>query len=182
MIKLDASEISRFKSHRDIEHDFFEKLDKEEINNLQSLTNPEIDHFISEPITDKEDIIRKEYENFFHKVQYNLGHYFRNLYHIYKYVYTTTLIEDDEKQFYCNIVRAQLSTDELVLIFYNSLTPINYYSDKPNLGFPNFKYLIDHYDILQNINRRLLLDKAHLTIFEKNIVVNEPETFKRLKS
>ncbi|GAB3303096.1 putative phage abortive infection protein [Hymenobacter tenuis] len=178
LIKLDASEISVFKSNRTLSHSFFQKLDKEEIKNLQALDNAQIEHFISEPITDKEIIIRKEYENFYHKVQYNLGHYFRNLYHIYKYVHTTTLIEEKEKQFYCNIVRAQLSTDELVLIFYNSLTPTQYFSETPNLGYPNFKYLIDKYDVLQNMNDRLLLDKAHMTIFNNNKISTEPEALK----
>ena len=90
--------------------------------------------------------------------------------------------EINEKQFYCNIVRAQLSTDELVLIFYNAITPINYYSDSPNLGYPNFRYLIDKYDILQNMNSRLLLDKAHMTIFTNNKVTEEPKTFKKSRN
>jgi|WetSurMetagenome_2_1015567.scaffolds.fasta_scaffold00003_235 hypothetical protein len=179
IIKLETHEIAEFKANRDVVHSFFQKLEKEEITNLQLLTNADIENFISEPIINKEENIKKEYENFFHRYQYNLGHYFRNLYHIYKYVHITKLIDPNEKQFYCNIMRAQLSTDELVLIFYNALTPINYYSDKPNLGFPNFKYLIDKYDILQNMNSRLLLDKAHKIIFEKNIVLEEPETFKK---
>lgn len=179
LIKLETSEIAQFKTNRDATHGFFQKLEKEEISNLQGLSNLDIENFISEPISNKEDNIKKEYENFFHRVQYNLGHYFRNLYHIYKYVYITELIDDDEKQFYCNIVRAQLSTDELVLIFYNSITPINYYSDSPNLGYPNFRYLIDKYDILQNMNTRLLLDKEHMTIFTKNKVTSEPKTFKK---
>ncbi|MBN1970270.1 MAG: putative phage abortive infection protein [Candidatus Delongbacteria bacterium] len=179
LTKLDANEVSDFKAKRDIQHSFFEKLEKEEIKNLQTLSDQDIENFISEPIDDKEKIVKSEYERFFHLYQYNLGHYFRNLYHIFKYVHKTSLITDKEKQFYCNIVRAQLSTDELVLIFYNSLTPINYYSDKPNLGYPNFKYLIDNYDILQNMNSRLLLDKRHKDIFDKNVVVTEPLTFKK---
>ncbi len=182
LIKLEAPEIARFKANRDDSHDFFQKLEKEEISNLQSLSNQDIDNFISEPLTNKEQNIKKEYENFFHRVQYNLGHYFRNLYHIFKYVHVTKLIELNEKQFYCNIVRAQLSADELVLIFYNSLTPINYFSTSPNLGYPNFRYLIDKYDILQNMNSRLLLDKEHMTIFKKNEVVEEPETFKKSRN
>jgi hypothetical protein len=182
LIKLDAPEISRFKANREIAHDFFQKLEKEELTNLQSLSNQDIDNFISEPIVNKEQNIKKEYEMFFHRVQYNLGHYFRNLYHIYKYVHVTKLIESNEKQFYCNIVRAQLSSDELVLIFYNSLTPVNYFSERPNLGYPNFKYLIDKYDILQNMNSRLLLDKEHMTIFRNNEVKDEPETFKKSRN
>ena len=182
LIKLDTPEIAQFKANREATHGFYQKLEKEELSNLQGLSNIDIENFISEPITNKEDNIKKEYENFFHRVQYNLGHYFRNLYHIYKYVYITELIEPNEKQFYCNIVRAQLSTDELVLIFYNSITPINYYSDSPNLGYPNFRYLIDKYDILQNMNSRLLLDKEHMTIFTKNKVTEEPKTFKKSRN
>lgn len=177
LIKLEPAEISRFKGHRDEQHDFYQKLEKEEVNNLKALTNQDIENFISEPIESKEDNIRKDYENFFHRYQYNLGHYFRNLYHIFKYVHITKLIDAKEKQFYFNIVRAQLSSDELVLIFYNSLTPIKYFSEKPNLGYPNFKYLIDNYDILQNMNSRLLLDKEHNKIFERNKITVEPETF-----
>ncbi|ROI09471.1 hypothetical protein EGH90_04040 [Kaistella haifensis] len=175
--KLDANEINDFKADRTIINSFKSKLDTEEIKNLEELSDTEIDNFICEPINNKELIIAEEYKNFFHKFQYNLGHYFRNLYHIYKYIYITKLISEDDKQFYANIVRAQLSTDELVLIFYNSLTPIKYFSDTPNLGFPNFKFLIDKFDILQNMNTRLLLDKRHIEIFEKNKVMSTPTTF-----
>lgn len=176
--KLEADQINDFKNNRAAEHAFFSSLENDEIKNLKELSNTEIDNFICEPLENKEKIVQKEYEKFFHRYQYNLGHYFRNLYHIFKYLYKSKLIPIEEKQFYCNIVRAQLSTDELVLIFYNSLTPIKYYSDTPNLGYPNFKYLIDKYDILQNMNSRLLLDKRHQEIFQKNRVPTEPDTFK----
>jgi hypothetical protein len=178
--KLSPPEITSFKAHRENHHDFFDRLDTEERENLLLLNNQQIENFISEPLESKEENIRKDYEIFFHNYQYNLGHYFRNLYHMFKYIHINQLIEKEEKQFYSNVVRAQLSTDELVLIFYNSLTPIKYYSDHPNLGYPNFKYLIDKYDILQNMNERLLLDTAHMKIFRKNVVAIEPETFKKL--
>lgn len=179
LTKLESTEVNDFKGNREIQHDFFHKLEKDEIKNLKGLSNQDIENFISEPIEDKEQIVKTEYERFYHRYQYNLGHYFRNLYHIFKYVHKTNLIGTKEKQFYCNIVRAQLSTDELVLIFYNSMAPIKYYSDKPNLGYPNLKYLIDQYDILQNMNSRLLLDRRHKEIFEKNRVKVEPETFQK---
>lgn len=182
LIKLAAPEIASFKANREADFGFFDKLEKEELGNLKSLTNQEIENFISEPIANKEENIKKEYENFFHREQYNLGHYFRNLYHIFKYVHVTKLIDINEKQFYCNIVRAQLSTDELAMIFYNTITPIEYYSDVPNLGYPNFNYLIQKYDILQNMNSRLLFDKEHMTIFNKNKVIEEPATFKKLEN
>lgn len=175
--KLEPEEINSIKADRDITQTYKSKLEQEEIKNILELTNAEIDNFICEPTENKERIVANEYKNFFHRHQYNLGHYFRNLYHIFKYIYITKLISDEDKQFYASIVRAQLSTDELVLIFYNSLTPVYYFSDTPNLGYPNFKYLIDEFDILQNMNSRLLLDKRHLDIFNKNKVEEKPKTF-----
>lgn len=178
--KLDPEEITAFKANRDLISSFSTKLDKEEMKNLSELTNIEIDNFICEPLENKERIVANEYKNFFHRYQYSLGHYFRNLYHIYKYIYITKLISEQDKQFYANIVRAQLSTDELVLIFYNCLTPVNYYSNQPNLGYPKFKFLIDKFDIIQNMNARLLLDKKHLEIFKNNQVNETPSSFLNL--
>ncbi len=74
LIKLETHEIAEFKANREAVHSFFQKLEKEEITNLQSLTNTDIENFISEPILNKEENIKNEYENFFHRVQYNLGH------------------------------------------------------------------------------------------------------------
>ncbi len=110
------------------------------------------------------DIIRNSYSEFFNKYQDILGHYFRHLYQIFKYIHLTNLISDKEKQFYSNIVRAQLSTYELVLLFYNSLVE--------HLGYPKFNFLINEYDVLQNLNTNEILDTSHNEIFN-NLKINE---------
>lgn len=51
---------------------------------------------------------------------YNLGHYFRNLYHIAKFVHETN---PPEAKRYMSLLRAQLSHPELVLLFINALDP-----------------------------------------------------------
>ncbi len=91
-----------------------------------------------------------------------LGHYFRNLYHIFKYIHLSGQTIE-ERKFYATIVRAQLSSDELYLLLYNSLIP--------RLGNPKFLYLMKTYDILQNFNKNLInafdLEIYHVT--EKNV-------------
>ena len=68
------------------------------------------------------------------------------------------MIDKDQKQFYATLLRAQLSSDELFLILYNSL----------DLGYPNFLFLIKEYDILQNFDFGLLQEfKNHKNLYDK---------------
>ena len=48
-----------------------------------------------------------------------LDHYFRYAYRIVKYVKTSKLIDDDEREGYASIFRAQLSCFELLILFFN---------------------------------------------------------------
>ena len=74
-------------------------------------------------------------------------HYFRHLYRIYKFVDTSCLIEDDERYEYTCIIRSQLSEYELVMLFYNCLTPN---------GREKFKPLIEKYSVFKNLRYELL--------------------------
>lgn len=79
-------------------------------------------------------------------------HYFRHLYHIFKYVDTSDLIEDDERYDYTSIIRSQLSDYELVMLFYNCLSENE--KDK-------FKPLIEKYTIFNNLRDDLLVKSEH---------------------
>ena len=74
-------------------------------------------------------------------------HYFRHLYHIYKFVDTSDLIEDSERYDYACIIRSQLSDYELVMMFYNCLTAN---------GRDKFKPLIEKYAVFNNLRLELL--------------------------
>lgn len=74
-------------------------------------------------------------------------HYFRHLYHIYKFVDSSDLIEDSERYNYACIIRSQLSDYELVMMFYNCLT---------SNGRAKFKPLIEKYSVFNNIRFELL--------------------------
>lgn len=97
------------------------------------------------------------------------SHYFRNLYHILKFIDESTLIGDDEKCMYSKFVRSQLSDIELVCIFYNSISRIELPGrEKIELGYPKMQVFLKKYDILQNMNPRSLIHPIHKEIFDKN--------------
>lgn len=85
---------------------------------------------------------------FFHENRQLLGHYFRNLYHIFKFIYFSQEVSTIQKKMYSAIARAQLSSTELYLLLFNSLVP--------NLGYPNFLFLIHQLDILSNFDFSIL--------------------------
>lgn len=101
------------------------------------------------PLEDYRQIIYESYEKTFLDYQSFIGHYFRTIYNIIKLV--------DEKcpttpKYYTNLIRAQLSSYEHVLLFYNCLTPY---------GMEKFKPLIEKYALLDNMPISLLLDFQH---------------------
>ncbi len=94
------------------------------------------------------ELIKTAYENFFEDHKTDLGHYFRNLYHIIKFIDRSEIMN---KQQYASIVRAQLSSHELLLLFYNGLSK---YGKK-------FKPLIERYRLLKNLHESDLLVQTH---------------------
>ena len=91
------------------------------------------------------------YKLFFSDYHHLLAHYFRVLYHIFKFIDTSQLSEDDKSN-YANIARAQLSSYELCLMFYNGI-----YGE----GKVGFKPLIEKYGILKHLDTTLLLNPEH---------------------
>lgn len=82
-----------------------------------------------------------EYILFNHVYHETIGHYFRNIYQILKFV-DQSLIPN--KKFYTNLLRSQLSSNELGLLFYNCLS---------ELGCERFKPLIERYEFLKHLPR-----------------------------
>lgn len=93
---------------------------------------------LNEGATTNVEAFRTYYEIFYQQSQATLGHYFRLLYNIVKLVKRTDGID---KRFYTNLVRAQLSSDELKLLFYNCIS---------ELGSEKFKPLIEEFALLKN--------------------------------
>ncbi len=98
----------------------------------------------------------KAYNNFYNKNEGNLGQYYRVLYNILKLVKRELPVTKDAL-FYTNLVRAKLSKYELLLIFYNCLSP---------LGAKKMTPLVKEYKILKHLDKSLL-PKEHLKLFKK---------------
>lgn len=90
---------------------------------------------------------REQIKQYYHKEYYmffqeNFNH-FRTLYHVFKYIDQSNLIEDNRKAYYATIVRAQLSENELLAVMFNLMIY--------DYGYPHFMKLNKMYDILQTL-------------------------------
>lgn len=83
------------------------------------------DKYVIEDILKWEKIKKNSYETFYKKYEYIFGHYYRNLYRIVKYVNESDLLDDLAKKEFRGILRAQLSSYEIMMLFYNVM-----YSEK----------------------------------------------------
>ncbi len=81
------------------------------------------------------------YERLYREHQDPLSHYFRNLYHVIKFIDKSKESLPD-KDFYTHLVRAQLSTHEHLLLFYNASS---------RYGSEKFKPLVEKYALLENM-------------------------------
>ena len=109
--------------------------------------------------------IQQASNNFFNeRTNSLLGHYFGNLYQLFKYIDTSTLVDAKSKMQFIDIACAQLSNDELYLILFNAMSV--------NHGFPKFLILIKKYDLLKNFDFRLI------TSFQKEVLDRKLEELK----
>lgn len=106
--------------------------------------------------TKNEDLLllcNDAYIRFARSRQVHVGHYFRTLYNIIKFVSNS---EVENKQFYINLVRAQLSSSELNLLFYNCLS---------KYGNEKFKPFVEQFGFLENMNLDNLIHQGHKDLF-----------------
>ena len=85
--------------------------------------------------------INESFDKLFENDEPHLGHYFRQLYNIIKFVDEEGGEEQEDRMRYANFMKAQLNNDELVLIAYNGLS----------VHGEKFKSLIEKYGLLENV-------------------------------
>ncbi|MFL9843191.1 putative phage abortive infection protein [Flavobacterium rhizosphaerae] len=110
------------------------------------------------------------YDTIYRKLNTDLGHYFRNLYRIIKLIDEKKFVENEVENFkikysYTSIIRAQLSDNEVGLLFFNCLT---------NKGYEKFKPLIEKYTLLKLIDISNNLNKYFACLYA-------PTAFKKPK-
>jgi hypothetical protein len=101
----------------------------------------------------EEQVVSKAYRDFYGEVSGEIGHYFRYLYHIVRFVDESDI---ENKELYAKLVRAQLSTYELVLLFYNCLSPEG----------RGLKSNVEKYSLLKHFPKDKILDPEHLDLYK----------------
>lgn len=100
------------------------------------------------PGSTSEEIIRFAYQNFWDKHQVELGHYFRYLYNLMGFVRDSDFVDGP----YLRLIKAQLSDQELLILFYNCIA--SEYGRK-------FKALATDLSVFDNMPIVKILDQSH---------------------
>jgi hypothetical protein len=107
-------------------------------------------------------LIQEAYRIFYDEVQHDVGHCFRFLYRIVKFIDDEMPKENgiisERARTYAGLVRAQLSTYECALLFYNGLSEVG----------EKFKPLIETYALLGNFSLDVLITPEHESLFDKH--------------
>lgn len=168
--RLTLAQIHELRGSGVLTHEMRARLDSSEISTIESTLEKgagvvgkylEGDHKFHQDLLDKGYLIAHE------KSKDGLSHYFRNLYHIFRFIEDSKLIDTEEKKKYARITRAQLSDQELVAVLYNCLALARDKNDhQMEFGFPKMTRLVKDYDILQNLNSHSLIHPIHLTLLQ----------------
>lgn len=106
-------------------------------------------------------LVIDSYEKFYTVHEHNLGHYFRYLYNIIKYVRKNFKDKPKVAQEFIALIQAQMSNDELGLLFYNAIS-----IHGQNLKGENvFRCWLDDYDFFENIDSTRIFDEVFLEFY-----------------
>jgi|WetSurMetagenome_2_1015567.scaffolds.fasta_scaffold04201_9 hypothetical protein len=131
---------------------YYQKLKGEYVlRNLQLVYSPSAKFNISDAVY--KDLACQSYEEFFDKHQSDLGHYFRTIYNIIKFVSDN---KPENPKYYTGLVRAQLSTFEHLLLFYNCFS---------EYGEEKFQPYVIEFSLLDNMPTSRLLDEEHESFY-----------------
>lgn len=96
-------------------------------------------------LDERKEQIDAAYNKLWTKYESEFGHYFRSLYNVIKFIHNSNI---KNKKLYTNIVRAQLSAQELLMLMYNCISRSE----------SKFIPLIEEYSLLKHIPERAISD------------------------
>ena len=108
-------------------------------------------------------LIDGAYARFDERRRQEVGHYFRNFHAILKFVDESS-VQTPER--YTNILRAQMSSHEIGLLFYNALCSYN----------SELKQLLETHSMLENLDPTAVINKRYeVGLFDRRAFGNEYE-------
>ena len=117
---------------------------------------------VEDNIPHNEQRLIEAYNDFYKEFQSDLGHYFRVLYNIFRYIDKSDFSND----IYAKILRAQLSNQELLIIFYNCATERG----------KAFAALAERFELYDNMDTERLLRSEHIELASKKSFGKNPMT------
>lgn len=150
---------------------FEKKYDKEYLNKLLNfLSNKPIEHNTSEEVKKNWKTIFVDFEDFdspnnnsfdkyYNGHQSNLGHYYRHMYMIIKFIDEEPILTYLEKWEYSKLLRTQLSNHEQELFFLNSISILgrDWELNQNDLREVNEnKKFITKYDLIKNVSKSVI--------------------------
>lgn len=119
-----------------------------------------LNEWIEENIMNEKRYIGYLYREIFYKSDSRLGNFFRYIHNTMYFVLKERNYYDD-KDFYINLIQAQLTNSQLVVLFYNCISPVSVNKD----GEYKFHEDLDKYQLLKNVPPNLLLNPTHIQFY-----------------
>lgn len=133
-----------------------------------SYINNILEGLVEGPGYQKKTKLADAYEGVYSKYASDLGHYFRVLYNIFKFIKES----DYSNPIYAKILRAQLSNQELLILYYNCLSP---YGEK-------FKELAIEFELFDNLQLDTLIRPEHYDLMDKKAFGNNQSALEEIES
>lgn len=115
-----------------------------------------------EAITQAE--IREQYKDFGERYRSQIGHYFKNLYYVFRFIEDSRIAH---KMRYVWFMGAQLSEPELLMWFYGTV----------EYERGDFPVLIDKYSLFHNMPTHRLVHPSHRELFSERSYTFSPENY-----
>jgi hypothetical protein len=106
------------------------------------------------------EVLRHSYKQFWSRHQVELGHYFRYLYNVIRFIKESNFVDGP----YLRLVRAQLSDQELLFLFYNCVGSEH---------GERFKNLVEEFSLLDNMPTLRLLERSHIGLIDPRAFASE---------
>ena len=120
------------------------------------------------PSSDPVVLFREAFWSVFEDINHTSAAYMKNLHNCLKIVNKNCI--DDRRREYADLIRAQLSPEELIFVFYNSLA-----SDT----FASFRSNLEKFSILKDISNQNL-DPILMALIDKKAFEDEPEDCRKI--
>ena len=141
-----------------------DSLREESIVNIAESLNE--DDLIPADVLKAKQYFGDYFEAYAKSTKCNIGYFYRYIYNIVNFVYSQNKFkEEDDREHYLNLLQAQLSDEELALIFYDAISK---YGENKN-GDLAFRKMLDETHFLENIKPDVLLDRNHCFFYPKTM-------------